>query len=166
LALFLDELPFFFQNLGDSGPSIQEIQSTLSALRNWRDQGLPMGIAGSLNIHLQLDHLGISRKLLAGLNSLPVEPFARPEAQELLGNLIRSKNYGWWTPAVTTRLLELLPDFVPYFLQYAFNAVATDRCTTVEAVDETYHQTVVPGLFKDFSTSSTSGSPRSTATSV
>jgi AAA+ ATPase superfamily predicted ATPase len=76
IALFLDELPFFFQNLGLSEQSIKEVQSTLTTLRVWRDNGLPMGIAGSLNIHIQLDNLGVSRKLLAGLNTLPVEPFS------------------------------------------------------------------------------------------
>ncbi|MEO6036966.1 MAG: hypothetical protein ABIQ93_01050 [Saprospiraceae bacterium] len=109
-----------------------------------------MGIAGSLNIHLQLDHLGISRKLLAGLNSLPVDPFPRPVAEQLLQTLATAKKYDWWTPALTQRLLDLLPDFVPYFIQYAFNAVAAAHCTTPEAVEESYHNTIVPGLFKDF----------------
>lgn len=149
-ALFLDELPFFFQNLGNTAHSVQAIQSTLTTLRNWRDNGLPMGIAGSLNIHLQLDHLGISRKLLAGLNSLPVEPFPPSVAEQLLQTLVASKQYDWWTPTITQRLLDLLPDYVPYFLQYAFNAVAAARCTTPEEVEETYHNVIVPGLFKDF----------------
>jgi AAA+ ATPase superfamily predicted ATPase len=111
VALFLDELPFFFQNLGLSEQSIKEVQSTLTTLRVWRDNGLPMGIAGSLNIHIQLDNLGVSRKLLAGLNTLPVEPFTRVAAEKLINNLVSSKKYDWWTPQFTEKILELLTDY-------------------------------------------------------
>ena len=61
-----------------------------------------------------------------------------------------AKQYDWWTPTLSQHLLDLLPDFVPYFLQYAFNAIAAAHCTTPEAVEATYHNTIVPGLFKDF----------------
>ena len=150
IAIFLDELPFFFQNLGTSEQSIQEIQSALTTLRTWRDDGLPMGIAGSLNIHLQLEHLGISRKLLSGLNSLPVEPFPNSVAVDLLTGLAESKKYDWWTSKISDKLLSLLPDFVPYFIQYGFNAVAAAHCDTTDKVETVYHNTIVPGLFKDF----------------
>jgi hypothetical protein len=150
VAIFLDELPFFFQNLGTSAQSIKEIQSALATLRTWRDGGLPMGIAGSLNIHLQLEHLGISRKLLSGLNSLPVEPFLRPVAVDLLTRLAESKKYDWWTSEITDKLLSLLPDFVPYFIQYGFNSVAAAHCDSPDKVETVYHNTIIPGLFKDF----------------
>jgi len=148
--LFLDELPFFFENMGGEPQDIAEITHALTNLKSWRNAGLPMGITGSLNLHQQLDHLKISRKLLGGLNTIELDPFTRAESESFVNELLKSDKYDWWTPEITKKLLDLLPDFVPYFLQYAYNEIAVNECKTPQAVEEVYHNEIISGLFKDF----------------
>ncbi len=148
--LFLDELPFFFENIGQDEHAINEIKMILTSLRGWRNAGLAMGITGSLNLHLQLEHIGISRKLLAGLNTLRLDPFSKEESEALFNRLLENNNYDWWTPAITESILQLIPDYIPYFLQYAFNAIVVQECKTAKDVEEVYHNEIFTGLFTDF----------------
>jgi len=148
--LFLDELPFFFENINDESSTINDITHVLTHLRSWRYAGLAMGVTGSLNLHQQLEHLGISRKLLGGLNTIELDPFTRPESESFINELLQNDKYDWWTPEITEKLLDILPDFVPYFLQYAYNEVAVNECKIPEAVEEVYHNEIMSGLFKDF----------------
>ena len=148
--LFLDELPYFFQNLSDSERHIQDIQRILTSLRIWRQGGLAMGVAGSLNLHQQLEGLGISRKLLAGLTTLRLKPFSRESAHKLLEELLKGKNYDWWTNEITEKLLELMPDYVPYFIQLAFHHLAVNQCKTPEEVEHAYHNDIAPNYQSDF----------------
>lgn len=148
--LFLDELPFFFQNLGTAQTNIKEVTQVLTNLRSWRQAGLAMGITGSLNLHLQLEHLGISRKLLAGLNTIELDAFTKTESKAFINELLKNDQYDWWTAEITEKLLSLLPDYIPYFLQYVYFEVAVNECKTVEAVEEVYHNEIMSGLFKDF----------------
>ena len=148
--LFLDELPFFFKNMGDDPRNIVEISQILTNLRSWRHAGLAMGITGSLNLHQQLEHLGISRKVLAGLNTIVLDTLTRTESASFIEELVAEDKYDWWTPEITEKLLSLIPDNVPYFLQYAYNEIAVNECKTPEEVEEVYHNEIMSGLFKDF----------------
>ena len=148
--LFLDELPFFFKNMGDDPHNIVEISQILTNLRSWRHAGLAMGITGSLNLHQQLEHLGISRKVLAGLNTIVLDTLTRTESASFIEELVAEDKYDWWTPEITEKLLSLIPDNVPYFLQYAYNEIAVNECKTPEEVEEVYHNEIMSGLFKDF----------------
>lgn len=148
--LFLDELPFFFENIGKAEQNISEITQVLSNLRSWRHAGLAIGITGSLNLHQQLEHLGISRKLLAGLNTIELDSLTLEESTEFINELLKTDKYDWWTPEITATLLDFLPDFVPYFLQYAYNEIAVNECKTPSEVEEICHNEIMSGLFKDF----------------
>lgn len=148
--LFLDELPFFFENIEKSANGIHEITQTLTNLRKWRHGGLAMGITGSLNLHQQLEHLGISRKLLAGLNTIELIPFSREESEAFIEELIDNDQYKWWNKEITKKLLDMLPDYIPYFIQYSYNEVAVNKCQTTLEVEEVFHNEIMPGLFKDF----------------
>ena len=122
----------------------------LSSLKAWRNKGLPMAIAGSLNLHQQLDILGISRKLLSGLNTMKLMPFNQQASEELITRLLKGKRHDWWTTAITEKLLDLMPDHVPFFIQYAFNVVVIAACKTPESLEQVYHNEIMPGLFTDF----------------
>jgi len=150
IFLFIDELPFFFENVSKNDGTTREVQMLLTSLRSWRDAGIPMGITGSLNLHQQLENLGLSRKLLAGLNTITLPPFSKEEAKSLFDILLTGKQCDWWNDEISAKLLELIPDYVPYFLQYAFHTIMVNECKTVEQVEEAYHNDVIPGLFKDF----------------
>ncbi|MEM9824624.1 MAG: hypothetical protein AAF985_26285 [Bacteroidota bacterium] len=149
--LFIDELPFFFENISkDDEGKTKEIQMLLTNLRNWRDAGIPIGITGSLNLHQQLEYLGLSRKLLAGLNTITLDTFTRAESEALFTRLLANKHCDWWTEEITHKLLDLLPDYIPYFLQYAFNTIIVNECKTANEVEEVYNNDIIPGLIKDF----------------
>lgn len=148
--LFIDELPFFFENITIEDEKAHEVQMLLTSLRNWRNAGVPMGITGSLNLHQQLEFLGLSRKLLAGLNTITLKPFNRTESAQLFKELLDGKDCDWWTDGITNKLLDLMPDYVPYFLQYAFNAVMVNECNEATKIEEIYHNDIFPGLFADF----------------
>jgi len=148
--LFLHEVPFFFENIGEEAKHITEITQILSNLRSWRHAGLSIGMTGSLNLHQQLEHLGISRKLLAGLNTIELDPFTYEESKNLINDLLRTDKHEWWNDEVTETLLSLVPDYVPYFIQYCYNEVSVHQCTTKQAVEEVYHNEITSGLFKDF----------------
>lgn len=150
VILLIDELPFFFENMKGNPKQIKEITQVLSNLKSWRNAGLAMGITGSLNLHQQLDHYGISRKVLAGLNSIILDQFSYDESKEMITILLENENLKWWTDDITNKILELLPDYVPYFLQYAFNEIVTYEGKTPKDVEEIYHNNIMPGLFKDF----------------
>ena len=148
--LFLDELPFFFKNIGNEPQHITEISQILTNLRSWRHAGLAMGVTGSLNLHQQLEHLGISRKLLAGLNTIELDPLTHEESISFIESLLAEDKYDWWITEITDKILSLLPDNVPYFLQYAYNEIAVHQCQSAAEVEEVYHNEITSGLFKDF----------------
>lgn len=148
--LFIDELPFFLENISKGDGEVQEVQILLTTLRNWRHSGIPMGITGSLNLHQQLEFLGLSRKLLAGLNTITLQPFTREESKSLIDSLLKEKDCEWWTDEITEELLDLIPDCVPYFIQYGFHTILVNECRTTVQVEEAYHNDIIPGLFADF----------------
>ena len=148
--LFLDELPFFFENIEESPKKTDEVIHILTSLRSWRNAGLAMGITGSLNLSIQLEQLGISRKLLAGLNTITLEAFSREESIHFIESLLKSDNHSWWTTDITNKLLDLMPDYIPYFIQYSYNEIAVNECKTPQEVVEVYHNDIMPGLFNDF----------------
>lgn len=148
--LFLDELPFFFENMGQEPENIKKITHILTNLRSWRHNGLSMGITGSLNLHQQLEHLGISRKLLAGLNTIELDPFTLEESEAFISELLSIDKCEWWTKEITNKLLALLPDYIPYFLQYTYNEIVVNECKTPKEVEEVYHNEITSGLFKNF----------------
>ena len=148
--LFLDEVPFFFENLHKEDRKIEQITQVLTSLRTWRDAGLPMAITGSLNLHQQLDSLGISRKLLAGLNTLELKSFTRNEAKEMLEGLLENENIDWWLPETTEAILDSLLDYVPYFINYVFNEIVVAKAATGIQVESTFHNEINAGLFRDF----------------
>ncbi|MCD4794579.1 MAG: hypothetical protein K8R54_15190 [Bacteroidales bacterium] len=148
--LFLDELPFFFENIKAKTNKTDEITQILTNIRSWRHAGLPIGITGSLNLHQQLESLGISRKLLAGLNTIELSQFTYEESKSFINELLVNDKYKWWTDEITEKLLELLPDFIPYFLQFSYNEVAVYECKNKKEVEEVFHNEIMPGLFKDF----------------
>lgn len=150
--LFIDELPFLFENMNKNNDprAIQEIAHILTSMRSWRHGGLAIGITGSLNLHQQLEHLGVSRKLLAGLNTIKLSPFTHQESKSLIQQLLEDENHLWWTDEITEGLLAFLPDYIPYFLQYAFNEIAVAACKNKAEVEAVYHNNIMPGLFTDF----------------
>lgn len=150
IYLFLDELPFLFENINDKTNKTGEITQILTTIRSWRHAGLPMGITGSLNLHQQLKHLGISRKLLAGLNTIELLPFTYQESKSFIKELLENDKYEWWTDEITEKLLDLLQDYIPYFLQYAYFHIGINECKTTDEVEDAFHNDIMTGLFKDF----------------
>ena len=57
-AVFIDELPFYLENILDNKPhdeSIAVAKQILATLRTWRFAGIPIVLAGSISLDLLLE---------------------------------------------------------------------------------------------------------------
>ena len=154
IILFLDELPYFFENLLDQKNnenfSETQVKQILATLRSWRNEGIQMAICGSLNINNFLESYSISRKLLAGLTSVEVKPFSNDEAKSLLKNLAKSHNINWLDEKIKNKILKLIQDNIPFFIQYFFAFLMIEKKCNEEKLQEIFDLKVYPGLIKEF----------------
>jgi hypothetical protein len=143
--LFLDELPYFFENLTDpkniGGYSEVEVKQILATLRSWRNEGIQMTLCGSLNISYFLSSKSISEKLLAGLNSIDINLFKR---------LAESRNITWITDEIAAKVIELIQDNVPFFIQTYFGFLSLEKECSLERLVEIFEAKVYPSLIKNF----------------
>jgi len=151
IILLIDELPFLFEAISKSNKAntILEIESVLTTLRAWRNSKISMAVCGSLNLHQQLEELGISRKLLAGLITQNLPAFTREEAKGLLEALCRSQLY--LSDDIIEQMLNQLPDYVPHFIQYFFHCVQNyEGELNTDVVENIYKEDFYPHLLRDF----------------
>jgi len=151
IILFVDELPFLFEQMAKSKGNTKalEIESILTVLRAWREVGVAQAICGSLNLHLQLEHLEISRKLLAGVNTQILPQYTRDEAFGLLQTLSQHGNVDLKNVEIDEMLL-LIPDFIPQFLQYFFFVINTHWEGQIDNISSLYDKYVYPIIVSDF----------------
>ncbi len=154
IILFLDELPYFFENLlaqkDTENFSENEVKQILATLRSWRNEGIQMAICGSLNINNFLESYSISRKLLAGLTSVEVKPFSNDEAKKLFEELAKSHNIIWLDDNIKNKALELIQDNIPFFIQYLFARLMIEKECGLDKLQEIFDLYVYPGLIKEF----------------
>ena len=154
IILFLDELPYFFENLTDpkniGGYSEVEVKQILATLRSWRNEGIQMILCGSLNISYFLSSKSISEKLLAGLNSIDINLFTNDEAKKLLIKLAHSRNITWITDKIASKIIELVQDNVPFFIQTYFGFLSLEKECSLERLEEIFETKVYPNLIKNF----------------
>lgn len=152
IVLLIDELPFMFETISKSNNEneILEIESVLTALRDWRNAKVSMAVCGSLNLHQQLEELGFSRKLLAGLITQRLPAFTKQEAKGLLQALSKSYHLNL-SDEIFEQILIQLPDYVPHFIQYFFHTIQSyNGELNINAIDELYKEEVYPHLLDDF----------------
>ncbi|MBN2773326.1 MAG: AAA family ATPase [Prolixibacteraceae bacterium] len=152
IILFLDELPYFFENLIDSNNQYSEIEvkQILATLRSWRNEGIQMVLCGSLNIRYLLNSFSISEKLLAGLTSIDINLFTDDEAKQLLFKLAKSKGITWISDDIADKIIELVQDNVPFFIQTFFAELLLEKDCSLERINEIYDIRVYPKLIKNF----------------
>ena len=154
IILFLDELPYFFENLTDlknkGGYSEVEVKQILATLRSWRNEGIQMILCGSLNISYFLSSNSISEKLLAGLNLIEINLFTDDEAINLLKELAQSRSITWITDKIATKVLELIQDNVPFFIQTYFGFLSLEKKCSLDRIEEIFETKVYPSLIKNF----------------
>lgn len=154
IILFLDELPYHFENIVDNPDkenySEKEVKQILATLKSWRNEGIQMAICGSLNINNFLEINSISTKLLAGLASVDITPFSDSEAKSLLSKLAESKGIKWMSDDIQNKMLELLQDNIPFFIQHFFSFIAIEEDCDIGKLNEIYDLKVYPALIKEF----------------
>ena len=152
IILAIDELPFLFESIdqSDNPSKVLEIESILTTLRDWRNIGISQAICGSLNLHLQLQQMGISRKLLAGLTSQQLAKFSEEEASGLLEALADSHNPISLSADEIATMIDILPDNIPQFLQYYFFIVNTYYEGNEHELKQLYDEHVYPVIVQDF----------------
>lgn len=152
IILLIDELPFLIEKISQSDKEniLDEIESILITLRDWRNAKIAMAVCGSLNLHQQLEELGISRKLLAGLITQRLPTFTKEEAKGLMQKLNESYQVNLGVEIIEQMIL-LLPDYVPYFIQYFFHVVQIyEGQLTADVIEELYKEEVYQRLDDDF----------------
>lgn len=150
IVLVLDELPFLFENITNSKNEAtkQEIEMILTTLRSWRDIGVSQAICGSLNLLTQLEGLGISQKLLGGVNTQKLPKFDT-DAKGLLKALSKETKMTFNDDQLD-EIIKLHPDCIPHFLQLFFFCLKTHWDGKTETISNIYYQYVYPAIAEDF----------------
>ena len=148
ILLFIDELPYFLENLNEDNQK-KDSQIVLATLRAWRNRGVIMAIAGSIQINHFIEKLGLSSKLLAGLNRIHVLPYSHEEALGLMKALIDGENKQI-DEKLLQKALTLLLDYVPLFIQYFVKEFIQNEPKTEEDILELYEAKVLPKIYDDF----------------
>ena len=148
ILLFIDELPYFLENLNEYNQK-KDSQIILATLRAWRNRGVIMAIAGSIQINHFIEKLGLSSKLLAGLNRIHVLPYSHEEALGLMKALIDGENKQI-DEKLLQKALTLLLDYVPLFIQYFVKEFIQNEPKTEEDILELYETKVLPKIYDDF----------------
>jgi DNA polymerase III delta prime subunit len=151
IILVVDELPFLFENIAQANNHATrlEIEMILSTLRSWRDIGISQAICGSLNLHIQLEHLDISRKLLGGVTTQTLPVYTKDESTGLLKALAKTDNLLLEQKHIA-EVLNLIPDYIPQFLQYFYFSLKTHGSGNLDNIAAIYEKYVYPEIVKDF----------------
>jgi hypothetical protein len=151
IVLILDELPFLFENISETKHEATklEIEMILTTLRSWRNIGVSQAICGSLNLHLQLEHLGISRKLLGGVITQTLPRYTQDEAKGLLIKLAKEGKIVLDEKHLET-IIALHPDCIPQFLQMFYFSLKTHWDGKTESIKSLFDKYVYPTIVTDF----------------
>jgi hypothetical protein len=147
----IDELPFLFEHIVQQKNEATklEIEMILSTLRSLRDIGISQAICGSLNLHIQLEHLGISRKLLGGVTTQTLPNYTKEESAGLLKALANTDSVSLEEGHID-EMLTLIPDYIPQFLQYFYFSLKTHGSYKLDNIKAIYESYVYPEMVKDF----------------
>ena len=151
IVLLIDELPFLFENieLRQTETTKLEIEAILTTLRSWREIGVAQGFCGSLNLHIQLEQLGISRKLLGGLTTQNLPKNTNEEAKGLMKKLAVTDGINL-TEEDLQLIVDLLPDKIPQFLQHFYFCLKTHWTGEHEEIATIHKKQLYPVIVKDF----------------
>lgn len=151
IILVIDELPFLFEHIAKNNNEVTklEIEMILSTLRSWRDIGISQAICGSLNLHIQLENLGISRKLLGGVITQTLPKYTKDESIGLLKALAKTDNLPLDEKHIN-KMLNLIPDYIPQFLQYFYFSLKTHGNSNLDNIEAIYDKYVYPENVQDF----------------
>jgi DNA polymerase III delta prime subunit len=151
IVLVVDELPFLFEHIAQKNNEAtkMEIEMILTTLRSWRDIGISQAICGSLNLHIQLENLGISRKLLGGVITQTLPKYTKEESEGLLKALAITDNLRLEEKHIA-EMLNLIPDYIPQFLQYFYFSIKTQGNNKLDNIKSIYEKYVYPATVLDF----------------
>lgn len=150
IVIILDEMPFLFENIAEANKESTklEIEAVLTTLRSWRNIGVSQAICGSLNLHSQLQNLGISQKLLGGVMTQTLSKFTTNEAKTMMQQL--SAEHLPLKNADIDEIIHLMPDCIPQFLRYFVFSLNTHWNGEKEGIKTIYDKYVYPNVVKDF----------------
>ena len=117
-------------------------------MRSWRNIGVSQAICGSLNLHSQLQNLGISQKLLGGVMTQTLPKFTTNEAKTMMQQL--SAEHLPLKDVDLDEIIHLMPDCIPQFLRYFVFSLNTHWNGEKEGIKTIYDKYVYPNVVKDF----------------
>ena len=144
-VLIIDEITYLCENLHkQESASSAEVTRLLTMLREWREAGMVMTIAGSIGIRQYLRTIGVSLNLLSGIIPIPLRAMSKNEAQRMLAALARHQGIEWWDEHVSLAAIDNSADLTHAAMQFAFDHV-------VPAVEETgdCRRVAIDALFRD-----------------
>ena len=123
-VLIIDEITFLCENLhNQEGASSAEVARLLTMLREWREAGMTMVIAGSIGIRQYLRSIDVSLNLLCGIISIPLQAMSKDEALLMLDALACHQEIDWWDKNVSIAVIENSIDLTHATMQFAFDHV-------------------------------------------
>lgn len=150
IILFIDELPFFLENMHRRTNDVDDIRLVLAALRAWRNAGLTMAVAGSVSIEAFLEDLKIEGLVINDLTRIDLQPLSETEAVAFTEALAGVAGLKDWNEDSTKALLGELPDHFPFFIQTAMNFLRVEEHATPEVIAEIFENHVQPQIFASF----------------
>ena len=145
----LDEFPMMLDRMARLPRQRSDAVTLLRWLRRLRvapEMGeIHFLIAGSIGIDAIVNELG-EAKSINDFERLRLEPFSEPQAKEFLQALGEAHGVTL-SPACRTKIIRLIGEPVPYFLQILFSEVAKTypdgKGATPKKIEEIYHQRVL-----------------------
>lgn len=144
-VLMIDEITYLCENLEKQDcAASEEVTRLLAMLKEWREAGMVVVMAGSIGIRQYLRVIGVSLNLLIGIIPITLRAMSRDDAGCMLAALARHQEIGWWDEQVSLAVIENSADLTQAAMQFAFDHV-------VPAVEESndYSRSAIDELFRD-----------------
>ncbi len=152
IILFLDELPFFCADQLKKGESPEFIEIFLATLRRWRqdENGIAMVISGSIGMRQLLRTHDIDGDHMNDLTEVWLEAPLRDDAAAMLDALANGAGYELWSRDLREAILDESADFMPSYLQKAFETILVVEAKSVADVKVAFEKHVRPDFEKTF----------------
>lgn len=152
VVLFLDELPFFCYDQIERGVDPNFIGAFLATLRRWRQakNGVAMAVSGSIGMRHLLRKHNIDSDHLNDLTEIHLSSPDRHDAGAMLDALAKGEGLTEWTAELRDAVLDECADFMPSYLQKAFEAIVITKTSAPKDVPLAFDEHVRPSFERSF----------------
>lgn len=144
LAIIVDEFSYLIYNLtkDNSEDGRRDADNLLSALRQWRDQGVKMLLTGSLGLAGIARRRSLNLEHLNDLQNFEVPELTEEEAKAFIALAVSDE----WTDAHVERFVAELGSFFPSFVVKGLIEIGVDKPRPVSEIAEVFEKRIRPEL--------------------